>query len=101
MKSGLPAISALPSRDHRERRRNYLLALFICVFSPVTAQTWTVETSNTAASLRAVSVVSAKVAWASGTKGTYLITADGGETWKAATVPGAADLDFRAGHACD
>jgi photosystem II stability/assembly factor-like uncharacterized protein len=67
----------------------------------LTAQTWTVETSNTAASLRAVSVVSAKVAWASGAKGTYLITADSGETWKAATVPGAADLDFRAVHALD
>lgn len=65
------------------------------------AQTWTPQTSNTTASLRAVSVVSAKVAWASGTKGTFLITIDGGETWKAATVPGAADMDFRALHAFD
>lgn len=65
------------------------------------AQTWTVQTSKTTASLRGVSAVSAKVAWASGTKGTYLTTHDGGETWKAAVVPGAADLDFRAVHAFD
>ncbi len=65
------------------------------------AQTWTPQTSNSTSSLRGVSVVSAKVVWASGTKGTYLLTTDGGETWKSATVPGAADLDFRAAHAFD
>lgn len=46
-------------------------------------------------------MVNAKVAWASGTKGTYLLTTDSGTTWKSATVPGAADLDFRAVHAFD
>ena len=46
-------------------------------------------------------MVSQKVVWASGTKGTYLITSDGGENWKAATVQGAADMDFRAVHAFD
>jgi photosystem II stability/assembly factor-like uncharacterized protein len=51
--------------------------------------------------MRGVSVVNAKVVWASGTKGTYLITTDAGETWKSATVPGAADMDFRAVHAFD
>jgi photosystem II stability/assembly factor-like uncharacterized protein len=60
------------------------------------AQVWTPQVSNTTASLRGVSAVSGTVAWASGTKGTYLLTTDGGATWKAATVPGAADLDFRA-----
>jgi len=76
-------------------------ALLICALAPLSAQTWTPQTSNTSASLRGVSVVSAKVVWASGAKGTYLITADGGDTWKATTVPGAADLDFRAVHAFD
>jgi photosystem II stability/assembly factor-like uncharacterized protein len=67
----------------------------------IKAQNWTPQTSNTASSLRGVSAVSAKVVWASGTKGTYLLTTDGGTTWTAATVPGAADLDFRAVHAFD
>jgi photosystem II stability/assembly factor-like uncharacterized protein len=39
--------------------------------------------------------VSAKVAWVSGTKGTYGRTTDGGQTWSVGTVPGAAKLDFR------
>jgi photosystem II stability/assembly factor-like uncharacterized protein len=64
-------------------------------------QVWTSQTSNTDSSLRGVSAVSAKVVWASGTKGTYLITTDGGENWKAATVPGAGDMDFRAVRAFD
>ena len=42
-----------------------------------------------------------RVAWASGSGGTYLATADGGATWRAATVPGAETLDFRDVHAVD
>lgn len=56
---------------------------------------WTPQTSNTAADLRGVSVVSARVVWASGSQGTVLRTLDGGATWRADTVPGAAALDFR------
>jgi photosystem II stability/assembly factor-like uncharacterized protein len=41
-------------------------------------------------------VVSPKVTWASGTKGTYARTADGGKTWTAGHVPDAEKLDFRA-----
>ncbi len=78
-----------------------LLSVILCILCPVKAQLWNSQTSNTDSSLRGVSVASAKVVWASGTKGTYLLTTDGGETWKAATVPGAADLDFRAVRAFD
>jgi photosystem II stability/assembly factor-like uncharacterized protein len=53
-------------------------------------------TSHTTESLRGVSAVSQKIAWASGTRGTYLRTIDGGRTWQAAQVPGAPTLDFRA-----
>ena len=53
------------------------------------------QISNTAESLRGVSVVSREVAWASGTHGTYLRTSNGGRTWIAAQVPGATSLDFR------
>ncbi len=60
-----------------------------------------VQDSGTTAGLRGVSAVSEKVVWASGTGGTYLRTLDGGTTWTAAKVPGAADLDFRAVRAFD
>ena len=59
------------------------------------AQTWTIHPAGTTASLRGASAVTPKIAWASGTGGTYLQTTDGGATWRAATVPGAEKLDFR------
>ncbi|MSU65713.1 MAG: glycosyl hydrolase [Opitutus sp.] len=61
---------------------------------------WRTETSGTTAQLRGLSVVSAKVAWASGTKGTVLRTVDG-DHWLALPVPGAGALDFRDIHAVD
>jgi photosystem II stability/assembly factor-like uncharacterized protein len=59
------------------------------------AQTVTVQTSGTTASLRGVWAVSDQVVWASGTRGTYLRTTDGGAHWTAASVPDAERLDFR------
>jgi photosystem II stability/assembly factor-like uncharacterized protein len=56
---------------------------------------WTQQVSNTTAGLRGLAAVSEEMAWASGTKGTYLLTTNGGEKWLAATVPGAEGLDFR------
>jgi photosystem II stability/assembly factor-like uncharacterized protein len=53
------------------------------------------QSSNTTASLRGVSAVSPEIAWASGTRGTYLRTIDGGRHWIPAQVPDAAGLDFR------
>ncbi len=57
--------------------------------------TWVPQISNTTAGLRGLHAVSARVAWASGTNGTYLVTIDGGAHWRAAVVPGAESLDFR------
>jgi len=65
------------------------------------AQSWTPQTTGTTASLRGIAAVSDRVAWASGTGGTYLLTTDGGRTWKPAPVPGAEALDFRDVHALD
>ncbi len=65
------------------------------------AQTWTPQTSNTRASLRGVSAVDARTVFASGSGGTWLATTDGGDTWRAAKVPGADSLDFRGIHAID
>jgi len=75
-------------------------ALLLCA-AAAWAQSWTVQESHTTASLRGLSAVSDRVAWASGTGGTYLRTVDGGATWTAAQVPGAEKLDFRDVHALD
>lgn len=53
------------------------------------------QASGVDVSFRGVSAVTSQVAWASGTKGTYAITIDGGANWKTGVVPGAEDLDFR------
>ena len=55
----------------------------------------TAQTSNTTQLLISVSPVSSRIVWAAGTGGTYVVTTDGGETWKAAVVPGAESLQFR------
>lgn len=52
--------------------------------------------SGTAASLRGVSAVSGRVAWASGSGGTVLRTVDGGRHWLPVPAPAGSDsLDFR------
>lgn len=65
------------------------------------AQTWQLQHSNTNESLRGLHAVSARVAWATGTNGTFLVTSDGGEHWLAGKVEGAEKLDFRDVHALD
>lgn len=56
---------------------------------------WQAQDSNTDAQLRGISVVSDKVAWASGAKGTILRTIDGGKKWLQSEIVGADSLDFR------
>ncbi len=72
-----------------------LLFVFLAAFGTAKAQTWVPQQSGTSVSLRGVSAVSPNVAWASGGKGSYLRTRDGGASWEFRTMPGAADLDFR------
>ena len=55
----------------------------------------TPQHSGTTQLLIAVSPVNSRVVWAAGGGGTYVVTTDGGETWKAAVVPGAEKLQFR------
>lgn len=64
-------------------------------------QSWIAETSSSTASLRGVSAVNARVVWASGTGGTYLVTVNGGEHWRTGKVPGAEKRDFRSVYALD
>lgn len=56
---------------------------------------WTEQHADTRASLRGLSVINDREAWASGTGGTYLWTDDAGAHWHVGTVPGATSLDFR------
>ena len=57
--------------------------------------TLTPQKSGTTQLLISVSPVNPRVVWAAGTGGTYVVTTDGGEHWKAAVVPGAENLQFR------
>lgn len=70
-----------------------LAAIFLFVASAV-AQ-WSSFDVGTSASFRGLSVVNANVVWASGTKGTFIKTVDGGKSWTVGQVPGAEKLDFR------
>jgi len=74
----------------------FLLAGFSTVsLSQVNPPTFTHQRSNTKQLLIAVSPVNSQVVWAAGTGGTYVVTTDGGNTWKAGMVPGAEMLQFR------
>jgi photosystem II stability/assembly factor-like uncharacterized protein len=61
---------------------------------------WQTQDSGVAVELRGLSVVSGKVAWASGAKGTVIRTVDG-EHWRTVAVPDAAAIDLRDIHAFD
>jgi len=77
-----------------------LSATAVSVSAMTMAQEWRPVASGTTAELRGLSVVSDKVAWASGAKGTVLRTVDGA-TWQAVQVPDADKIDFRDIHAID
>jgi photosystem II stability/assembly factor-like uncharacterized protein len=59
------------------------------------------QVSGTTALLQAVSAVNERVVWVSGHKATFAVTTDGGQTWRAAQVPGDTTLQFRDVHAAD
>ena len=57
--------------------------------------TLTPQHSGTTQLLIAVRPVNARVVWAAGTGGTYVVTTDGGSHWRSGVVPGAEALQFR------
>ncbi len=71
-----------------------LLAASTFAQPPQTSSPWQPLSSPVAVELRGLAVVSDRVAWASGAKGTVIRTVDG-ETWQVVPVPGAEALDFR------
>lgn len=78
-----------------------VVVLVVVVAAANAEAPWAVQESGTKARLRGLGVLSEEVAWASGSGGTCLRTADGGRTWTARPVPGAEGLDFRDLHAVD
>jgi photosystem II stability/assembly factor-like uncharacterized protein len=80
-----------------------LVSLLFAVVSTLITQaqpqikqpTLTPQNSGTPNGLIAVSPVNPQVVWASGRNGTFTVTTDGGNTWKAGVVPGAEALQFR------
>jgi len=62
---------------------------------PIHQPTLTPQNSGTTNGLIAVWPVNPQVVWASGRNGTFTVTTDGGETWRAGVVPGAEALQFR------
>jgi len=73
----------------------FLAAILFAVCDSVAFAQWQAQDIDTKADLRGLCIVSPKVAWVSGTKGTYARTSDGGKNWSVATVPDAEKLDFR------
>ncbi|HEX6879778.1 MAG TPA: hypothetical protein VF135_05405 [Terriglobales bacterium] len=55
----------------------------------------TPQNSGTTQGLIAISPVNSRVVWASGRGGTFVVTTDGGQTWRSGVVPGAEALQFR------
>ena len=72
--------------------RLVLLTLGGVVASPLAAQSWTALASGTTAEFRGSHAVDAQVYWAAGRGGVVAHTADGGATWRVATIPGAGQL---------
>ena len=79
-----------------------LLVLFTCTFLAAqkpgsTQPTLTPQTSNTTSLLIAVSPVDENVVWAVGTNSVFVVTTDGGNTWRAGRVPtpNLADVQLR------
>ncbi|QFU90625.1 oxidoreductase [Amycolatopsis sp. YIM 10] len=84
-------------------RRTRLAVLAALLLSTVSAPAavadrppgWQLTPTGVTAQLRGLAAVSAKVAWASGSKGTVLRTTDGGGSWQQVAPPDATALDFR------
>jgi hypothetical protein len=78
-----------------------------CASAPEPGTEWTFapalepQQSGTTSQLIAVHPVDTDVVWASGARGTWVRTTDGGATWRSGVVPGAESVQFRDVHALD
>jgi photosystem II stability/assembly factor-like uncharacterized protein len=79
----------------RKMIRGFFCLAFVLSAGMSSNAQWQQQTSGTTADFRGLCAVNAKVAWASGTKGTFVRTTDGGNTWQVGKVSGAETMDFR------
>src|SRR4051794_19234050 len=81
-----------------KRFTQFVISLVIAsVTVPCVARAqWVAQASPADVELRGLSVVSPRVVWTSGQRGTVLHTSDGGAHWTRDTIPGAGALDLRA-----
>ncbi|MFF8289765.1 WD40/YVTN/BNR-like repeat-containing protein [Streptomyces sp. NPDC016309] len=56
---------------------------------------WRLKPTGTEVRFRGLAAVSRSSAWVAGSKGTVLLTSDGGRSWRNVSPPGAGDLEFR------
>ncbi|MDT5295755.1 MAG: hypothetical protein QOJ76_2635 [Acidobacteriota bacterium] len=75
--------------------KTFSLTVVLLLCAAEASAQWVAQSSGASVRLRGVSAVNRRVAWASGAGGTFARTIDGGRTWRAGVVPGAAALDFR------
>lgn len=68
---------------------------------PLSGQSWIMQAPVTSAEFRGLHAVDAKVVWAVGRGGVVVLTTDGGATWQADSIPGAANLFLVAVRALD
>jgi photosystem II stability/assembly factor-like uncharacterized protein len=73
----------------------FTAALLLGFCASIAHSDWQRQNIRTDADFRGVCAVSSKIAWVSGTKGTYGRTSDAGKTWSVGVVPGTEKLDFR------
>ena len=81
--------------------RESLLIAVLSMLPALAGAQWAPSPLGTDAELRGLSTAGPTVVWASGTRGRYAHSTDGGKTWRVDSVPAAAALDFRAVHALD
>ncbi len=85
----------------KRRPAVFLFAVAFAALSALVAlsqqPTLTPQSSNTTALLIAVSPVDENVVWAVGTNSAFVVTADGGNTWRSGVVPtpNSADVQLR------
>lgn len=81
-------------------RESLLIALLFACPLVASAQ-WSSVPVPTDAEWRGLSTAGPSVVWASGTRGRYARSTDGGHTWHIDSIPGNSGLDLRAVHALD
>ena len=66
-----------------------------CNVTKLSRAEWQTQFKEEGVSFRGLCAVSSRIAWASGSGGTFARTTDGGENWRCGKIAGAEKIDFR------